>query len=1444
MDTLGRNYRRDRHHPSSLDPWIHVSFRINAYTFDEWPLQELSDLDNVSIGEEQSSGTVVALSWSPLALAKHKRFALAILTSNHLLSLWAPTSDPKIAASWERVLVINEALGTFAEANVLADGVDRASHERLRQLMRVRAMSWAPAGSTNTQNFDEAASSLSPGSQGQVQHLAVTDDVGHVAVLQIKSPWSDHRSTDWEAQSIFHVSWDALQKPLADHIQDRVAMEEDHAPTPASGQPFWPSLFASCLSTEKFIDSVICLSGSPSYVALASADTVRLFSLRDSYAQVGSLTQELPLVDEWDEISGLAFPASTGDTDPLLHVTGFLSGCWSCRVDENPPTFHQSSSRTIKPVRSLLYDQAVMLQKDFDQHHDLGGLSFAKTWGLASWGPYLVTCVTFHPGDMVEYMLPSKERCHIVFMKEDTGNVAQETASFPWQEISTTTSERNTQVVLRGILRKAGEQRAALAALDRRILYCVCCATMILCELDSLDLVDDVLQKLSKSLGSSLEPELDLLAEVASSGISTALCIERLNNISTSRAEHEPGHSTNDLYDMCSICDRIILWQGATEAVCVSGHQFVRCALTFLPIKEPGISRYCETCNREFLDEAFYQEGNDDQANHRTRLTADGNQENFNEYVVVNTVPDAMDVDKTAGEDLDTMPDIGLTTALFATFDHVPHTRDNVSSPLLARQETSTATIWLFSMTSSLATSTTGDKRISLYSIQSDSPKIIQGPLSPPISLKANISFGNLMASSYNASNRKPSVATSSGSSNNANRTLDRFDMPSSADETDPDEEIAAYALADFINYPNDSHTAVQSPPPRHHFRSGSVSIPNPSGSASFVTSSSIQPDASIRAMKSPRGSASTGGSCTISSAINSADARKQSVDSAVSNSSPDGFPASEAVATLNDAGDSPTLGHFPLPPAAIPKKGKARDSMLLHRYSHASDGEPKARKDSTPTINTQNTEAEAEKRLTIPFLPKFLKLAGSPRQSMSAATDPERDSMEITKVDEIPPKPQEQPVLKSAFEADSSDDEDGDPYDRKAFIGGAKLASLRQSQAQVVENRKSKAHKVKKVVSLQDILKEGGIEAVADHLQPSGTSVLADVNPGPSTLKAKRLLGESSIKMKRAGIVGMPAVQENGGGVPITNNEADEPVREKPRSWQVGLFDGLRSNPVKRAATAPTGKKVVLPLDIGIEQKNVRNSIVSTPYPLGYKGRKSGEEQETARPPGHSLDDGKRAKIKGEATIILVLYSRSRNTPIIRKTILPDPTKSHLFLDDEKRPPFRATRTTIDFDDEQLFLLLKKEYHSMIGLVKTLASARSVHGISLLGYHRLSQLAAKEHRPARRKTFRVYDDIFTEQRLMDLWTSPNKGRKKHEWVEWIRSLPPPPHHHLHNNDTEGSHYPTGDDENVALEVVEGWNVRKIAFAFALILVLSVLATLLWVFLGFDGAVVLKNDAM
>ncbi|KAL8775553.1 MAG: hypothetical protein Q9209_000049 [Squamulea sp. 1 TL-2023] len=1171
-----------------MDPWVHINFRVNAFTSDEWPPQAHSKLEDLSIGEEQSPSWIVALSWSPLGLAKHKRFALAILTTNYRVSLWASDSDLTSASTWRRVLVVNKSLQTPVVDQSLVE-----NHER--RLARIRSMSWAPGkiglgAQTSSSSISGEASTAYP-----VQYLAVTNDAGGVVILDVRSPWLHHGHM-WEAQVTHYVDWKDLLPYSLSHI---AVINNQYEIELLSYQP-----------SEKVEDNTQILS------------------------------KTFTLVDEWDAISGLAFVSIAGEV--VLHASSFLSGSFAYRILPE----HGANTKDAKLNEthwSALHDQATTLQKDFDRHHDLGGLSHVKTWGLASWGPYVASCITMHPSDMIEYSMTSEHRCHVLFSHGMISNGLEEDIVFPWQDASRTMPQETSSAVLDKILIILSEMAILRTTTGTLILYNICCAAMVCFNIYEWHRVEKILRGLSISNGTSLEPEFSFLNNIKASQVTMLERTSHLNAIANARTESQDPATLH-----------------------------------------------------------------------------------------------------------------------------------------------------------------------------------VQGPTSPAASLKANLSFANLMAFPNVPTDRKASIAVSTDSSNNPNRTLDHFDIPSSAEKADPDEQIAAHALAEFVDYPNDSHTATKSPPPKHHFRSGSVSVPAMSGAASFVTTSSAQPDASTRAIKSPRGSISTGGSFATPNAVGFPGSRKQSVASGASRSISDGFPASEAVPS-KDADDSPTLGpkidRFPLPPTTKPKKGKARDSMLLNRHSHTTDGSTKAQNERKTSIDTQDTSEKAEQGLHLPFLPKFLKLAGSPRQSMSAA-EPEnpRSSREITEVDEIPPKEQNQAPVKSIFEDESSDEDANQTYDEHAFIGGAKLAASRRATLIATEKASGK-----RVVSMQDILKEGGVEAVADHLQRDGTSVLADSNPGPSSLKAKRMLGESSIKMKRAGIVGMPSVHETSGGVQVSLDGAGEPVKGNP-SW----LDGLRSNPVKRAATTPARKRVTLPLEVGDEHRVRKDSIVSTPYPLGYKGRRS-EDMEDQADMTNSTKPEKRLG-EGEAVIILVLHSHSSTTPMIRKLVVPGRRETDVVDEDEKKPQFRA-KIVEDFDDEKLFQLIKRRYIDMRGIVNWFTSARGVKGINLLGYHRLSQLAAKEDRSTRRKTFRVYDDVFAEQRMLDLWKSPRSGRKKREWVEWIRRLP---------RYSEGLH---ANEENVALELVEGWNMRKIGFALSLVVVLSLLGTLLWTFLGVNGGVRLQNDA-
>ncbi|KAL8944884.1 MAG: hypothetical protein Q9216_000174 [Gyalolechia sp. 2 TL-2023] len=540
-----RGSHRDQQNASKPDPWVHISFRINTYTVSEWPTQELDDLDSFCVGEEQSSSTVIALSWSSVGLAKHKRSALAVLATNHVLSLWASMSDMKTASAWERVLLVNNALGTPDQRITPQGEGTLTSFGILRRSARIQSMSWAPIKPDNSAHYKTDLQSATSESYNPIHYLAVTNDTDEVVILLIHSRWTHHRNSLWEAQIVSRGNWQDLRLLFSSSLISRT--EEGHSQTE------WPSVVARSFSKKTFIDRVVCTP------------------CRNHQAGLG-----LILHKGWEtlqlDISWLAY-SSLASGNVVLHASGLLSGSSIFPVASNPNINEQPLDHFSSPIQSPLSYQVQMLQKDFDQHHDLGGLSIAKTWGLASWGPYVASCISFHPGDMVEYTMTSGERCHIIFSLMDEAGVAVEDADFPWQELSFSPHERDNSDVHQKVLTILTNQQL-YSSLDCRVFYAKCCAVMIRIGTQNTELVGRALQQLATSTGVNLELELGLLRATRDSPFLTASCIERLNEITTARGVQEDGLHWKQLYDFCSICDEIVIWTSVTEASCAAGHHF------------------------------------------------------------------------------------------------------------------------------------------------------------------------------------------------------------------------------------------------------------------------------------------------------------------------------------------------------------------------------------------------------------------------------------------------------------------------------------------------------------------------------------------------------------------------------------------------------------------------------------------------------------------------------------------------------------------------------------------------------------------------------------------------------------------------------------------------------------------------------------------------------
>lgn len=259
-----------------------------------------------------------------------------------------------------------------------------------------------------------------------------------------------------------------------------------------------------------------------------------------------------------------------------------------------------------------------------------------------------------------------------------------------------------------------------------------------------------------------------------------------------------------------------------------------------------------------------------------------------------------------------------------------------------------------------------------------------------------------------------------------------------------------------------------------------------------------------------------------------------------------------------------------------------------LNRYpSHSTKAmkSPRLQQDdlSTPkslmSIASATTSRRAERGLNVPFLPRLLRLATS-RTSHDSARGVSNADYPV----QAPPTPDANlqgsasssagrkgsgsssghsrrgsaPVtsggepLKLVFEADDNDDYDGD-----AGISNATTATT--VRPKVVRHSTS----ARDVIGLQEMLKA----------EPT-TSQAATGVMSPTKSKVGRFLGENvRFGAKRGGIVGMPDARE-AEDVPLSHMDPIGLGIDFTPSPAESYRDGLRLNPVRRAATLPVKRE------------------------------------------------------------------------------------------------------------------------------------------------------------------------------------------------------------------------------------------------------------------------------
>ncbi|KAF2457436.1 transcription factor IIIC subunit delta N-term-domain-containing protein [Lineolata rhizophorae] len=442
--------------PSNRDEWDRTRIKVDLFSDAEVPLDFPASFSTWSVGAELSESNVVALSWSPLGLAKSRRCALAVLTSNHVLSIFESEDQPTNEESWKRVLIVNRALDKFILEQYPESSKEKPGRTgRFTSALHIHGFAWAQ--STNEIEWTKPDVYQEAPAWGDF-FLSIATRAHGIIIVRIKSPHDPSRPdvSEWAVSVVSHMRGPAF--PIADAPPPNAMLFDDYvnynkflsrvAWSPWSlsvDGPQLTSVLALSSGTDLMLSRVeynissgelsVKYDGPGNFLSRSIAlrphgplawcpklfnDTFYLVSFTCTDAVCfavptsGSIEERVSIKEgaiEWHDPSGLAF-ALDADGISEVHFASFL-GAPNAAISSIKIPF----DRNVRPAADVPPWKALMLQSQalFSEAHDLSGNVSVRTRGMAAspLGDYIACCMSLHPSDMLEYGVRLEQKCDL-----------------------------------------------------------------------------------------------------------------------------------------------------------------------------------------------------------------------------------------------------------------------------------------------------------------------------------------------------------------------------------------------------------------------------------------------------------------------------------------------------------------------------------------------------------------------------------------------------------------------------------------------------------------------------------------------------------------------------------------------------------------------------------------------------------------------------------------------------------------------------------------------------------------------------------------------------------------------------------------------------------------------------------------------------------------------
>ncbi|RMY41837.1 hypothetical protein D0865_12176 [Hortaea werneckii] len=633
--------------------WTSIVFEANAFTASEIPRQAPLSFPSLSVGEEISTWQVQRVKWSSPGIARYGGCLLAVLTSNHALSLWECGGKADLLRSWNRKIVLNDALRKhYGYPSTIPDDSDAEAFARqrcARQVsLRIKSFCWSPYQEQSRGGPHEMLSSVA---NTEAHLLAVSTEGGDICILRLSTPvgqpeegWSSEVMCTFEAgpdgaagegdELTWHGwnSHESCRQSALSYIHNgnlhHVVIRYTHAGEDAS------DFKVQRLTAQESGTSARSLRGPLRYLGnhmlLTSPFDCMTITSVPTLNQPAGVAQEsiCDLGERWDPVSGAVMSRDTNGA-PVVHFTTLTTTASADTCSLQTLAGEQDPSQMPPWKKAIAESKAA-----FSTEHNLDGHVQERTWGIAASpsGDCIATCITLHPSDAVANIVPHVQKCLLLLSPCDSnifyalqnptaqeGNlfcppVAEDLYFNRLQHPDSQPKQWADSCV--SLIRSFASESKDFSGGLNPILLAESVRTKLYFETNIVKARFEVLAAMFKNDGryisekhhvilQGLMGQVNGLAKLdlqqGPLGIRMAQCYAVLSNkLHTGETDGFPGSMRNQ--EVCTICGQEIPMESIKWARCSGGHQFQRCAVTMLPISDPSLSKSCRICATRYLD--------------------------------------------------------------------------------------------------------------------------------------------------------------------------------------------------------------------------------------------------------------------------------------------------------------------------------------------------------------------------------------------------------------------------------------------------------------------------------------------------------------------------------------------------------------------------------------------------------------------------------------------------------------------------------------------------------------------------------------------------------------------------------------------------------------------------------------------------------------------------